>query len=317
MAFSFNPQINTMPPILAQAPSGKPLVIPPVGTPTAEETLASKALLANLQLSVWTARKYDKKVSKEVAESHNTKESAGRFNKRLMPEDAPEHAAILKIAGQARTEHYKLSLPWAADGARILPTTAYWKYTDAMTKHRNAFEQAVMDFTRVYETLREKARVELNGMFREEDYPPAAAVASKFKFALDFYPMPTSGDFRVSLGSEADRLIKSRLEENIQQATQAAMRDLWDRLYTQVNTLAERLNGDKDLRKTGFENLEDLCGILRTLNVTGDKNLERMVDEVLNSGLTSKPEDQTAREELATRAEDIMSKMAGFMGGFQ
>ena len=47
--------------------------------------LTDKALLAQLNVSQWTARKYDKKVTQQIADQHNTIVEAGRYNKSLLP----------------------------------------------------------------------------------------------------------------------------------------------------------------------------------------------------------------------------------------
>ena len=51
--------------------------------------LATKAMLVDLSIRAWNARKFDKKITKEVAQRHGTTEKAGRYNKNLLPFDAP------------------------------------------------------------------------------------------------------------------------------------------------------------------------------------------------------------------------------------
>ena len=46
--------------------------------------LTSRAMLVELQVSQWTARKYDRKVSNEVAEQHGAEHDMGRYNKNLL-----------------------------------------------------------------------------------------------------------------------------------------------------------------------------------------------------------------------------------------
>ncbi len=45
--------------------------------------ISEKAMLATVHLSVWTARKHDRTISKEVAANHGADERAGRYHKRL------------------------------------------------------------------------------------------------------------------------------------------------------------------------------------------------------------------------------------------
>lgn len=62
--------------------------------------LANKAMQVRLSISQWSARKYDRKVSSEVASKYNTDNDAGRYNKVLIAKDAI--VKIQKIANAAR-----------------------------------------------------------------------------------------------------------------------------------------------------------------------------------------------------------------------
>src|SRR5579859_6280593 len=65
--------------------------------------LSNTAMLASLSIHQWSAKKYDKKVSQEVAANHGMRDSSlGRYNKSLIAKKALDK--ISKIAGAARTE---------------------------------------------------------------------------------------------------------------------------------------------------------------------------------------------------------------------
>ena len=46
--------------------------------------ISDKAMLICLHITMWTARKHDKRVSEEVAQSHEANTNAGRYNKHLL-----------------------------------------------------------------------------------------------------------------------------------------------------------------------------------------------------------------------------------------
>ena len=48
----------------------------------------------------------------------------------------------------------------------------------------------------------EQVRPELNGLFREEDYPSAEKLRAKFGVKLEVLPIPSGDDFRVTLSEE-------------------------------------------------------------------------------------------------------------------
>ena len=48
--------------------------------------ITERAMLAAVHISIWTAIKHDRKVSREVAEQHGAYAGAGRYNKQLLRE---------------------------------------------------------------------------------------------------------------------------------------------------------------------------------------------------------------------------------------
>jgi hypothetical protein len=46
--------------------------------------ITERAMLAAVHISIWTAVKHDRKVSRDVADQHGAHQSAGRYNKQLL-----------------------------------------------------------------------------------------------------------------------------------------------------------------------------------------------------------------------------------------
>jgi hypothetical protein len=46
--------------------------------------ITEKAMLAAVHISIWTAVKHDRKVSRDVADQHGAHQGAGRYNKQLL-----------------------------------------------------------------------------------------------------------------------------------------------------------------------------------------------------------------------------------------
>lgn len=281
--------------------------------------LSERALLSTLHIHMWTARKYDRKISADVAKSHNTREEAGRYNKRLLPFEAPSYEAVKLIAGQARAYHYEQTLPWGADGIRILPSSNYFEYTAAMIGLRDRFESASRDFCKEYPEMRKAAKKALNGMYRDEDYPHDSAIAKKFGFEMAFMPFPDAADFRVKLGDEHVSMVRYQITQQVESATRVAMRDLWQRLYDAVTAMSDKLHDpDAIFRDSLVGNLINLCQLLPRLNFTHDKELEEMrhkvEGELARYGADALRQDKALRASVAQQAADIRKKMATYMG---
>ena len=289
-------------------------------------SLASRAMLCSLSISQWSSRKHDPEASEEIAARHGAQAGAGRYHKVLL---APQPLADLnRIAGEARREHYFMTLPWDDAGYRVLPAAAYLDHTAALRGYSEQFAAAAGSFTAAFEQLVGDARLRLGGLFRPEDYPSAKEIREKFSFETKVMPLPDAGDFRVSLGDEETRRIQRQITANVQASLTVASRDLWQRLYDAVSHMVERLGAYKvsddgaehPFRDTVVTNLARLMDVLPKLNVTGDPELQRMGEEVRRSLLVDPKElrkSEESRTETARAAAAIAQQMAGYMAGYQ
>lgn len=272
------------------------------------DSLHSSAMLAALNISQWTARKYDKKVSSEVEKNHNAKD-AGRFNKILVGKEALE--GIGKIATAARAHHYKVTLPWGDNGERLLPAMLFEDYTSTMRDFRSNFEARVREFVRDYPQLKMDAIKRLGSMYDPQDYPHVDDIAGRFAMRVDFSPVPTAADFRVNLNDQYVASIKQDIEQRMIDRQKEAVKHCWQRVREVVTHIHERLaDKDKTFRDTLIGNAQELLTILPALNITNDQELNKVAEEVKT--LLIAPErlrqDETLRSETARRAEEILAK---------
>lgn len=281
--------------------------------------LSDSAVLVQLSISQWTARKYDRKISKEVADNHGTIAEAGRYNKVLLPaNDALKnvHSKTQFIRGL----FYENTLPWGLEGQQILPTGNYLNFINMFRKERAEWNSLVDTFITAYPALKAEAKRFLpNGMYNEEDYPEPSAIYKRFKMDIAVFPVPTT-DFRVQIGNEEMERVKSDIEGRVTQAAQNAMFDVWQRLFDKVKHIAEKLADPKAIfRDSMIENARELCELLPKLNFSDDPNLEKMRQEVEARLAGNHPDalrnDPDLRRSTAEEANRIMDQMRGFMGG--
>lgn len=280
--------------------------------------IKDRAMLVSLSISVWTARAHDKRVSKEVAQKHNAPADVGKYHKKLLAE-APSYDAVTKLEGEIRKWHYTQTLPWSQDGSRILPAQNYFDYTGALREHRARFDSSVAAFIHHYPGLKQTAKIRLNGLYREEDYPGEHEIRDHFEIETKIFPMPAAEDFRINLGDEEVAMIRERISLDVAAAQQIAMRDLWNRLHSGVSHLVERLSDpDKVFRDTLVTNLRELCSLLPRLNLTQDRQLEAMRAEIETRLSGQNPqslrEDPSLRAKVAQEAARIQSVMSAYMG---
>jgi hypothetical protein len=140
--------------------------------------ITERAMLAAIHISIWTAVKHDRKVSREVASQHGAPVSAGRYNKQLL-RGAGRLYDLRTLAGQIRQHFCRFTLPWSDEGYRLLPAHFYFDLSARMREFEQTFSKQVDDFLDFYPGYIEHVRPELNGLFREEDYPSADALRKK------------------------------------------------------------------------------------------------------------------------------------------
>jgi hypothetical protein len=264
-------------------------------------------MLANLNISQWTARKHDRKATAEVEQNHAAKD-AGRFNKLLIDKSALE--AIQKVASAARDHHYKVTLPWGDNGDRLLPSKLYLTYTQDMRLFRQQFESEVNIFVRDYPHLVQSARQRLGTLYDPADYP--MDIRDRFSFSTAFTPVPDAKDFRVDVAAEDAERIRSDIERMVQDRQAQAVRDAFDRARDIVLRVRDRCSAEKPIiRESLMGNVQELIDMLPAFNLTKDPKLDELARDL--KGLVKHPDAlrtrADVREDTAKAASDILSKM--------
>lgn len=280
--------------------------------------LSDRALLVQLSISQWTARKYDKRVSNQVAAMNHASNNAGRYNKSLLPMNEYLDNVHAK-SSLIRKAFYTNTLPWAMEGAQLLPSTNYLAFMTEFRKAKGEWESLVSDFIAAYPTLKADAAKALGDMYQDADYPSEDSIADKFKMDLAVFPVP-SDDFRVALSGDEMSRIQRDIQERLTQAQAMAAKDVWQRLYDRVEHISRQCsNPNARIHDSLVGHARELCELLPRLNLTDDPNLESMRQEVESKLASYHPDalrnDPGIRQNVADSAEDIMKKMSVFMNG--
>ena len=277
--------------------------------------VARSAMMVDLHISVYSGRKQDKATQGEVttAKGSGSKKAASVY-KNLFAE-CKELDDLTKFQARARAEHYRLTLPWNDQGARLLPTASLLEYQQVMGRYRNEFERLVDAFLDKYDTLVAAAAFQLGTLFDRKEYLSRAQVALRFRMESSFTPLPTSGDFRLDVESTVQRELIEQYERRMEAKLAQANQDSWSRLHEALLRLSDRLVIEEDGKKRKFHDTMvtgalELCELLTVMNVTHDPELEkarRKVEEVL-SGVTPKElrDEHSTRVQTKQRVDEIL-----------
>jgi len=246
-------------------------------------SISSSAMLVELNISNWSARKKDKRASSEVTLNNRAATGIANVNKKLL--DCDELDAITKFISNQRNVHYSMTMPWSDSGLRLLPTAQYFKYQETMTALADEFYRMVDEFMRVYDWEISQAQAKLGDLFNASDYPSAESVRSKFAWRMNYMPLPDAGDFRVDIGNTAVDQLTTQYQTMYDNKLQEAMGDVWQRVYTALSKMSERLDyadheKKKIFRDSLVENVLDMVELLRVCNVTQDSQMTAMADKL-------------------------------------
>jgi hypothetical protein len=274
-------------------------------TGTAVPSISTAAMLVELSIGTWTGRKLDKRASQDVTASNNADKGVANVHKKLLG-DCAELDAVQKFTANARNVHYACTMPWSDTGLRLLPTTQYFKYHQEMTALQGEYQRLVQAFLDAYSWEIQNAQLKLVGLFNSDDYPTADSLTSKFRFKMNYMPLPDVGDWRVSIGGETESALRSQYEGYYAQQLQTAMGDVWRRAHEALSKMSERLDYADDTTRKVFRdslvsNVHDMIELLGACNVTNDPVMaraQRDLDEAMR-GITP----DALREDPYLRAE--------------
>jgi hypothetical protein len=287
-------------------------------------SIASSAMLVELSISSWTARKLDKKVSTQVDLDKQTKTRAGNYNKNLLA-GTGFLDTITKYAANARAWHISQTLPWSDNGLRLLPMSNFMTYKQNLTTLETNYQALVDKFIIAYPNLVSAAAFQLGDLFNRDEYPEAEKIVNKFKFTVNYLPVPMAGDFRIDIGEEAKAELVANCEKAYTDRLNNAMKDAWGRLHECLMRMSERLTVDvvqdedgsntyksRIFRDSLVENAVELTTLLKHFNLTGDTNMElaraELENAIKNHDADDLRENHIARVTVKQKVDDILSK---------
>ena len=249
--------------------------------------LSDRCIAVDLNISVWTARKKDKRASAQVNNANNASAEASAVHKNLLA-GCDTLTKIKTKANEIRTMHYAMTLPWTDNGTRIIMTAGYPDYVSCMTALQDELNGLVDTFIEQYDFEVISAQARLGDLFDSDEYPPSWHVRGKFDCTIKCYPITDVGDWRLDVDADAQEYVDAAINDYhhvMRCQITGAMSDVHKRLHDVLSRMSERLDyvGDKDkkiFRDTLLENVFDIIALMRTCNLTNDTQLTAQADKL-------------------------------------
>lgn len=276
--------------------------------------ISNSAMLVDLNISVWTGRKMDKKVSEEVDASKGTKARAGNYHKKLLA-GTDKLEKIQKIVSAVRTWNYNNTLPWSDGGSRLLPMKNFFAYKATLNNFEQQYNQAVDEFLQEYPQLVSTSAFTLGNLFDRGEYPDVDSLRGKFGFKYVFCPVPDAGDFRIDVEEQAKAELQQQYKSYYETKLAEAMKDAWTRLHDTLKHLSDRMDYTDENKKKFWDstitNATELCSLLTSLNVTNDPKLEEARQKLEKALAGVEPEDiresEAIRSNVKSKVDEILN----------
>jgi hypothetical protein len=281
-------------------------------------SISSSAVLAELNISIWTANKLDKGATDTMLASNSASSGSAQVRKNLMA-GSNKRKKIADYGARARLYHNQTTLPWSDKGSRLLPTSLFMEYKQNMNTIERNMNSMIQDFFTSYDDLVLDAKLHLGSLFNANDYPSIDSLRDKFAFKLVFSPLPESNDFRLDIPQMDMQELASKYESAFNDRLNDAMRENWDKLHKTLTHLSEKLTEneeDTESKKRYHDSLitnaTELCGLLTHLNITKDPKLEearRSLElTMLGVDIEDIKEHADVRQDVKSKVDEILNK---------
>ena len=255
--------------------------------------LASRAVIARYNAGAWRVQKKKNKAETAAYEAkHNLKAGTASVSNDIC--DHPALKEIYKLQAAARNDvHYRLTLPAADDGMRILAGAFQVEHAKKMGEIEQQIKVLVTQFLADYPAEAAAAPARLNGTYDASQWPSVEVIASKFYFRLRYLPVPSLPLW----------------DEWMAESAAVAEEDLKARLATAVTTLAHSLANGTRFNESLITNLADICALAGDLNLRDDPVIANLAIEGAKLAASISPQEvrdsKTVKEAAAARAATI------------
>lgn len=280
-------------------------------------SIASSAVLVELNVSVWPAKKLDREMTETVNANASAVRDASQTRKNLFA-GTSLRKDIENYAARIRLYHNQHTLPWADKGQRLLPTKLFLDYKTTMNVYEATFNQMCNNFFIEYPRLVAEAQQHLGKLYKAEDYPPLDEVKLKFGFRKAIDPIPESGDFRLDVSAQDLEEVRQQYEAKFDERLAEAMRAPWERLHDVLTAMSKKLTDEdgvetkKRYHDSLVTNAQELCSLLTKMNITNDPKLEEARQQLeltmLGADIETIKESAHVRETMKNKVDAILQK---------
>jgi len=292
--------------------------------------ITDRLMIVRLGIHQWYPTKHDKAATQGLADLHGVDPvRLGKVIKNLVNLKSIE--PLKQRCRRLRNEFHAMTAPWEDGGLRALPAEMYFDFVEMLKDGIREIEALADAYKIEYANEIERARVELNGLFNENDYPRPEQMRAMFSVDYTFKPVPNVEDVRVwGIGDQAaadiEQELRSSLEAQMVEAQAHVVNQVIERgweFVAKVNKFSDQVHetDGKGVRMydTALTNIRDVITLVLTgLNFTGDPELTKVAKDLKVAlkgvNIPKLKTSQSTRDKSTADVEKVLNKFQGVYG---
>ncbi|MFV0512528.1 MAG: hypothetical protein ACK5MY_02660 [Jhaorihella sp.] len=280
------------------------------------EAMRAKGVLTSMSIGCWSGNKLDKNLSDAQRQASNAAAANSiRVHKSLISDERLK--VPIRLASEARRKHAELTLPWHYDGVGLLAADLVLQYDAEMGSIKARFWEAVQEIETGYRDMIISAMTELGSAFQVEDYPHVSQLRSFYHWNIRFERIPETDvdDLRLSLPEDVVDIIRDQVSTEHDHLVQALVSRIGDTVGRALDRLEARDKDEKaKLFQSTFDKLEALPSLLGAMNVTGNPEIEEILDTVRGCSISvdEAKNDAGLRSDAITGLAEIQQRLKQF-----
>jgi hypothetical protein len=193
----------------------------------------------------------------------------------------PAYRAVAAVRSEASSYWRTVTLPFPEAGIRLLPQNSLSLFANTMAGYREKLQEAALELSAQYDTIKQEAQRRLGTLFNASDYPQT--LDGLFDLEVS-YPTIEPPAYLMALQPDVYQQEQARVRERFESAVELAEQVFATELQKLVSHLAERLTGLHDgqpkvFRDSAVENLREFFQRFRQLNIRSNPELDALVEQ--------------------------------------
>jgi len=284
--------------------------------------LDEKAVLVQLKRSMFGTSRRD--------EAESAAYGAGNVVKHLFEDKSCRMAKVKQAYSEVYTYVNENTVPWGK-GVRILNIDHYFDFTTGLRQridHANAMvadleahwdAEVNRDLSRLAKIETEKGRPQ-GSLADPDNYPDASEIGDKFGIEVRYMPVPTTGDFRVTISDEDKASLQKQLEDAEDAAARHVIEEMLEPMQRAVDKLSVPIGQDGSIfRDSLIDNMVEVADRMERVNISDDPAITEKINDLraLVAAYADNKDvlrnSQSVRTKAATQIDDLVKQMGGLV----